>query len=88
MKHQKFILKKDTERYKIMYKYAQLKRFHHDRRLQVYRYAFVYVYTQPMPVEDHFSDRKLLFLNYKNISTTVTVPKAVVWIWFHVFRRI
>ena len=27
---------------KIMYKYAQLKRFHNDRRLQVYMYAFMY----------------------------------------------
>ena len=37
-----------------MYKYAQLKRFHHEHQLQIYMYALMYVNPQTMPVEDHF----------------------------------
>ena len=38
-----------------MDKYAQLKRFYHDRRLQVYMYAFMHVDYEKMSVEDHFT---------------------------------
>ena len=47
-------LKTETERSKIMYKYAQLKRFHHDLQLQVYMYDFKYVDSEAFPVKDHF----------------------------------
>ena len=42
-----------------MDKYAQLKRFHHDHRLQVYMYANIYVDTETIPVEDYFPDTKM-----------------------------
>ena len=41
-----------------MDKYAQMKRFHHDLRLQVYMYDFMYVDTKTMPAEDHFTATK------------------------------
>ena len=50
-----------------MDKYSQLKRFHHDRQLQAYMYDFMYVDTETMPVEDHFTATKRIFLNYKKI---------------------
>ena len=43
-------LKTDTERPKIMYKYAQLKIFHHDRQRQVKISDFMYVDPETMPV--------------------------------------
>ena len=56
MKHKKVMKRKtDTERSKIMGKYAQLKRFHYDLRLQVYMYAFMYVDNETIP-------RKTIFL--------------------------
>ena len=33
----------DTRLSKIMDKYAKMKRFHYDRRLQFYMYSFMYV---------------------------------------------
>ena len=33
-----------------MDKYAQMKRFRHDQRLQVYMYDFIYVDPETMPV--------------------------------------
>ena len=41
-----------------MDKYGLLKRFHHDLRLQVYMYDFMYVDPQTIPVEDHFTATK------------------------------
>ena len=38
-----------------MDKNAQLKRFHHDRRLQIHVYYFMHVYPDTMPVEDHLA---------------------------------
>ena len=58
-----------------MYKYAQLNGFHHDRLLQVYMYAFMYVDPQKMPVEEHFPATKTFAVNYKKISTPGTVSK-------------
>ena len=63
-----------------MYKYAQLESFHHDHRLQVYMYAFMYVYHKTMPVGDHFPSTKIFLVNYKKISTPGPVPKH--WLGF------
>ena len=43
-----------------MYKYAQLKRFHHDCLLQILMHAFMYVDTQTMPEDDHLLPLKHL----------------------------
>ena len=76
MKHQKVIKKlTETEQSKIMYKYAQLKRFYQDRRLQVYIYDLMCVYPETIPVEDHFIDTKLSVVNYKKMSTPGPVLK-------------
>ena len=74
MKHQK-VIKTEVERSKIMYKYAQLNKFHRDRRLQVYMYDFMYVYPQTMPVEDNFTATKKIVVNYKKMSTPGLVPR-------------
>ena len=58
-----------------MDKYAQLKKFHHDWRLQVYMYTFMYVDPKTTPVEDHFTATKTFAVNYKKILTPVAVPK-------------
>ena len=57
-----------------------MKRFHHDRILQVYVPAFVYVDTETMPVKDHFPAIKTWFVNYNKILTPVTLPKY--WLVF------
>ena len=54
---------------------AQLKRFNHDCRLQVYIYAFMYVDTETMPAENHFTATKTFVENYKKMSTPGPVPK-------------
>ena len=69
---------------KIMYKYAQLKRFHHDHRLQVYMYDFMYVNPQTMQVEDHSPATKSFVVNYKKISATGPIPKH--WLGFSYIR--
>ena len=53
-----------------MDRYTQLKRFHHDRRLD-----FLYVDTEAMPVKEHFPDIKMFAENYKKMSTPGPVPK-------------
>ena len=50
-----------------MHKYSQLKKFNHDRQLQVYMYNFMYVFPQKMPVEDHFPATKTFIVNYKKM---------------------
>ena len=67
-----------------MYKYAQLKRFHHDRRIQVYMDDFMYVDTEKMPVEDHFTSYNYFGCELQKISTPVTVPKH--WPMFSYMR--
>ena len=57
-----------------MDKYAQLKRFHNDRWLQVYMYAFMYVDPETMPVEYHFNATKTFVVDYNTMSTPGTVP--------------
>ena len=63
-----------------MDKYAQLKRFYHDIRIQVNMYAFVYIYPPKIPMEDHFPATTTFVVNYKKVSTQVTVPKH--WLGF------
>ena len=58
-----------------MDKYAQLKRFHHELRLQVYMYTFMYVDPETIPLEDHFPATKTFVENYKKILTPGLVPK-------------
>ena len=64
VKHQKFVKTKKTEIELsiVMYKYAQLKRFHHEIRLQVYMYDFMYVDPETMLVEEHFPATKRLLI--------------------------
>ena len=58
-----------------MYKYAQLKRFHCERRLQVYMPDLMYVDPETMPVEDHFPATKTYVVNRTKISAAGPVPK-------------
>ena len=39
-----------------MDRYAQLKRFYHDRQLQVYMYVIIYVDPMTITVEKYFPD--------------------------------
>ena len=56
MKHQKVIKRKsETERSRIIYKYALMKRFHHEYQLKVYMYYFMCVYPEKITEEDYFS---------------------------------
>ena len=43
-----------------MNKYAQLKGFHHNRQLQFYMYAFMYVDPETIPVGNFFPIQKHL----------------------------
>ena len=63
---------------KIVDKYANLNRFHHDYRIQVYMYDFMYVDPDTMPVEEHFTATKKYAVNYKKMSTPGPVQKY----WF------
>ena len=46
-----------------MYKYTQMKMFHHDRWLQVYMYAFMHVDPQPIQADYHFLLQEYLLWN-------------------------
>ena len=63
-----------------MDKYELLKRFHHDYRLQIYLYDFMYVDHETIPVEEDFPDTKTSVENYKKMSTPGPVPKY--WLGF------
>ena len=39
-------------------KYSQMKRFHHDCRLQVYMYTSIYVDSETMTEENHYPTKK------------------------------
>ena len=67
--------KAETKISKIMDKYAQLKRFHDDRRPQFYIYVFIYDNTQTMPLEKHLPSTKKVGVNYKKISAPGPIPK-------------
>ena len=58
-----------------MDKYAQMKRFYHELRLQVYIYAFMYINTEIITEEDYFPATKTCVENYKKMSTPVPVLK-------------
>ena len=60
-----------------MDRYTQLKRFHHERRLQVYMYDFMYIGPRKMQVEDHHPFKKSIFVNHEKMSTQGSVPKIV-----------
>ena len=77
MKHQNVIKRKRKRQdyQNIMYKYAQLKRFHHDGRTQVFIYAVKYVDPDTMTTKDHFPATKAFVVNYKKIPTPGPVPK-------------
>ena len=76
MEHQKIIkLKKETELSKNVYKNTQLKKFHHEIRLKVYKYAFVYVDSDKILVDYHFPATTPFFVNYNKMSTPGPVPK-------------
>ena len=63
-----------------MDKYAQLKRFHHCRQIQIDMCDFMYVDLEAMPVEYPFPATKYFVGNYKKMSTPRPVPKH--WIGF------
>ena len=67
--YKKVIKGKNIQDNKIMYNYAQLNRFHHDRQLQVYMYAFMYVDPETMPPKDHFPATKTFVVEYKKMTT-------------------
>ena len=66
-----------------MDKYALMNRFHYDCQLQVYMYAFVYVYPETISEEYYFLATKNLE-NYKKISDPGPVPKH--WLGFSYIR--
>ena len=63
-----------------MNKYALLKRFHYEGRLQFYMYAFMYANPEIIPVEEYFAATWTFFANYKKMSTPGPVPKN--WLGF------
>ena len=46
-----------------LYKYTQLKSFHHELRLQVYMYDLIYVDTESMKIEDYLKATNFLLRN-------------------------
>ena len=46
-------------------KYALMKRFHYDHQLQVYMYAFMYIYPETTQEEDYFPSKFVFVKNYK-----------------------
>ena len=52
-----------------------MKRFHNDRQIQVYMYAFICVKPETIPEEDNFPDTRTFVEKYKKRSTPGPVPK-------------
>ena len=75
---------KQRQNDKTMDKYAQMKSFNYDLRLQVYMYAFKYVDPETISEEDYFIATKHFVENYKKVSTPVPVPKH--WLRFSYIR--
>ena len=65
---------------KIIDKYAQIKRFHHDSWLQLYIYAFMYVDTENIPEDDYLPATKILVDNCKKKVNLCTCTKTLAWI--------
>ena len=87
MKHQKVIqIKIRDKTIKNMDKYALLKRFHHDLRLQVYMYVLIYVNPETMPVEEYFT--ATFFFKLQEDVNSRNSNKILAWIKFHMFRRL
>ena len=63
-----------------MDKYAQMKMFYHDPRIQLFMYAFMRVETETMAEEVYLPDTKLFFENYKRRSTPGILPRH--WLGF------
>ena len=80
MKHQHIKKKTETERSKLMYRYAQLNRFRCECQRHINIYTFIHIDPQTMPVEYHFPSTKTFVVKYKKISTPGTVPKQ--WLGF------
>ena len=70
-----------------MDKYAQLNRFHHNRQLQVYMYALMYVDTETMPVEEHFTSQSNVCEPQENVNSRSST-KILAWILLQMFRRL
>ena len=62
-----------------MDKYVQMKRFHYERQLQVYTYAFMY-FDHEKTKEKYYFPSTICFEDYKKISTTGQFPKN--WLGF------
>ena len=54
-----------------MDKYAQIKRFHYDRQLQVYMDAFIYVDSDTTEEEEYLPYTKFFVVNYKRRSALI-----------------
>ena len=68
-----------------MDKYSQLKRLNYDLRLQLYMYAFMYVDTNKIPVEDYFTYTSSSFYSRPvSVSLWRVHSSAVV---FHTLHR-
>ena len=65
-----------------MDKYVQMKRFHYERQLQVYTYAFMY-FDHEKTKEKYYFPSTIVFEDYKKISTTGQFPKN----WLFVFQQ-
>ena len=63
-----------------MDKYALMKMFNHDRRLQSYMYVVISVDPETIIVEDYFPTTNKFVEKYKKFSTPVPVPKY--WLGF------
>ena len=48
--------------------YAQLSRIHHDHKLQIFMYDFMYVDRNTMPQEDNFTDKKNLLITTRKFQ--------------------
>ena len=51
-----------------------MKRFHNDRWIQVYMYAFMYIYPETITEEIYSPDTRTYDETYKNRSTNGPVP--------------
>ena len=55
-----------------------MKRFYQEQQLQVYMNAFMDVDPETIPEQEYFSATKIIFENYKKMSTPGPVPK--IWL--------
>ena len=67
--------------------YSQIKSFQFDCWIQVYKYAFLYVYPKTMLEEDCFTATQECLKLQENINFNTSI-KTLAWIWLHMFRRL